>query len=127
MHKSLLRLSVVWGFCLSVLLLGLAAPASAQVGTAYIINSGGGAAPTYANLDDLRLALGVTGLLNGDSITFNNSDATLTGELTLAPGAALTLGNGGAPGTSLTISAASGATNRFLSVAGGATSTGAAA
>ena len=49
------------------------------------------------------------------------------GKLTLAPGAALTLGNGGAPGTSLTISAASGATNRFLSVAGGATSTGAAA
>ena len=68
--------------CVCGLLSALAGPANA---VNYTIDSGGGVAPVYSTLENLRSALG--GVLNdGDSITFLNSDATLTGEFTLAGG-----------------------------------------
>ena len=104
--------------CVCGLLSALAGPANA---VSYTIDSGGGVAPVYNNLENLRGVLLGT-LANNDSITLLNSDASLTGEFTLAGGFALTLANGAAGGAPLTISAASPGT-RFLNAAGAATIT----
>ena len=53
----------------------------------YVIASGGGG--TDLTLNALQGRIGGT-LVNGDSITFNNGDATLTTEFTLGTGATLT-------------------------------------
>ena len=104
--------------CVCGLLSALAGPANA---VNYTIDSGGGVAPVYSSLENLRGVLLGT-LANNDSITLLNSDATLTGEFTLAGGFALTLANGAA-GAPLTISADAGSTTRFLNAAGTATLT----